>query len=77
MILNVFLSIIDYKNGGLSYSAMLFPLELLVFIIEATAFSILLNRKEEIKIRKRRLVSYALVANLASLIIGLLVNGLF
>ncbi len=73
IILNVILNIIHYNSGALSYLFAYIGLELLVIVLEAIAYCILFKKsKEEIKLPILKGVVYAIVANMASFGVGLL-----
>jgi len=71
-ILNILLNVINYKYGSMMFVFNYVWMELLVLIIEAKAYSVFLPRyssKETLK--KRFVLLYALLANVASFILGL------
>ena len=73
-VLNILLNIITYRYGSFLFAVNYAMFEIVVFIIEAAAFSILLNRySDNGKARPWAAVSYALAANAVSLVFGLLV----
>lgn len=72
VILNVVLNIVYYYNGGLSYLLVYIPLELLVILIEALTYIIIFkSSKEEIAKPVFKAISYALIANIASFCLGI------
>ena len=79
--LNVALNIINYKSGSMGFTFAFICMEIVVFAIEAIAYKSLLQRFTAAEQKKRRGVSYALVANTASFAIGLwlahLIPGIF
>lgn len=81
-ILNILLNIINYNQGSLMFIFNYAWMELLVFIIEAIAFSVLLYRYSNKKPAKKWLASlYAFVSNAISFILGFfiayIVPGIF
>lgn len=78
IILNVILNVIHYNSGGLSYILAYVGLELLIIGLEAIAYSIIFKKsKEVIRMPILKGVVYAIVANMASFGVGiLLVNYL-
>ena len=79
--LNVALYIINYNRGAYMFVFCYVLLEILVFIVEAVAYTVLFRKGSEPQISKKRTVSYALVANIVSFIGGMaiaqLVPGIF
>ena len=79
--LNVALNIINYNRGAYMFVFCYVLLEILVFIVEAVAYTVLFRKSSEPQISKKRTVSYALIANIVSFIGGLaiaqLVPGIF
>ena len=79
--LNVALNIINYNRGAYMFVFCYVLLEILVFIVEAVAYTVLFRKGSEPQISKKRTVSYALVANIVSFIGGMaiaqLVPGIF
>ena len=79
--LNVALNIINYVSGSMGFTFAFICMEIVVFAIEAIAYKSLLKRFSTVEQKKRRDVSYALVANTASFAIGLwlahLIPGIF
>lgn len=81
-ILNILLNIINYNQGSLMFIFNYAWMELLVFIIEAIAFSVLLYRYSNKKPAKKWLAPlYAFVSNAISFILGFfiayIVPGIF
>lgn len=68
--LNVALNLINYKLGAMAFAIFYVLLELLVFVIETVLFSTLLGKFSDSRVSKRRAVTYAFVANLASFAAG-------
>lgn len=79
--LNVALNIINYNRGAYMFVFCYVLLEILVFIVEAVAYTVLFCKSSEPQISKKRTVSYALIANIVSFIGGMaiaqLVPGIF
>lgn len=79
--LNVALNIINYNRGAYMFVFCYVLLEILVFIVEAVAYTVLFRKSSEPQISKKRTVSYALIANIVSFIGGMaiaqLVPGIF
>ena len=79
--LNVALNIINYNRGAYMFVFCYVLLEILVFIVEAVAYTVLFCKSSESQISKKRTVSYALIANIVSFIGGMaiaqLVPGIF
>ena len=73
-LLNVMLNIINYKQGSMMFVFNYVWMEVLVFIIEAAAYSVFLNKYSTLNaIKKWRIPMYALTANAVSFIIGLFI----
>ncbi len=70
VILNLTLSLFVFFDGPSTWDVLLPVSELIVFLIEAVVYSIWLKMRS-----KKRAVLYALVANIASLYIGLRIAG--
>lgn len=70
IVLNVLLNVINYNAGSLAFTAAYIFFELIVFAIEAVAFSILLPRCSKTPTKRWKTVLYALVANAASFAAG-------
>ena len=66
IVLNVLLNIINYSQGGLAFMLFYVLFELVVFVIEAVAFSALLRRVSEKRVPGWKPVVYALAANIVS-----------
>ena len=79
--LNVALNIINYVSGSMGFTFAFVCMEIVVFAIEAIAYRSLLHRFSSVEKEKRRGVTYALVANTGSFVIGLwlahLIPGIF
>lgn len=79
--LNVALNIINYNRGAYMFVFCYVLLEILVFIVEAVAYTVWFRKGSELQISKKRTVSYALIANIVSFIGGMaiaqLVPGIF
>lgn len=79
--LNVALNIINYNRGAYMFVFCYVLLEILVFIVEAVAYTVLFRKGSEPQISKKRTVSYALIANIVSFIGGMaiaqVVPGIF
>lgn len=79
--LNVALNIINYNRGAYMFVFCYVLLEILVFIVEAVAYTVLFRKDSEPQISKKRTVSYALIANIVSFIGGMaiaqVVPGIF
>lgn len=74
LVLNILLNVINYRYGSLSFAVSYVPFELIVFVIEAIAFSILLNKYADSgKTRPWIAPLYAFVANAVSFVLGFLV----
>lgn len=67
--LNLLLNIINYKNGSLAFTFYYIFLELAVFLVEGTAYSITINRHSD---SKAPVWLYSFTANLSSFIGGFL-----
>lgn len=81
-ILNILLNAVNYFLGGLVFLLSYILMEVLVFIIEASAYSVLLTKYSTDRLAKKRYaVLYALIANAASFYIGLqiakIIPGIF
>lgn len=79
--LNLALNIVNYNLGALSFIIAFFLFEVIVFVIEAIAYSIFIGRvsipqKKDIGF-KALCIAYALVANLASYAAGFAISQLF
>lgn len=72
VVLNVLLNVINYNMGSLAFTLYYVLLEIVVFVIEAAAYGILLNRVSEKRFSARRVVLYALAANVLSFAGGFL-----
>lgn len=72
-ILNVLLNISNYQNGYMMFAFMYVQLEILVFAIEAVGYRLLLKGGTRKNGKAYRVVSYALVANIVSFIVGYMV----
>ena len=81
VILNVALNIVNYRSGSMSFTFSYVLYELLVFAIEAVAYSVLLKKFSSKELKKGRAVGYAFVANAASFAFGLwlahIIPGIF
>lgn len=73
IILNILLNIINYHQGAIMFGINYILLEMVVFAIEAVLYNVVLNRVSEQKVSVKRIVSYALVANVCSFAGGLLI----
>ena len=73
IILNVLLNIINYHQGTEWFVINYILLEMVVFAIEAVLYNVVLNRVSEQKVSVKRIVSYALVANVCSFAGGLVI----
>jgi len=81
-VLNIMLNIVNYKQGSLMFVFNYIWMELLIFFIEAVAFSVLLYKyRGERKIAKWLAPVYAFVANAMSFVLGFfiayLIPGIF
>lgn len=81
-ILNILLNTVNYFLGGLIFLLSYILMEVLVFAIEASAYSALLTKYSTDKLaKKRHAVLYALIANAVSFYLGLqiakLIPGIF
>ena len=81
-ILNILLNTVNYFSGGLAFLLSYILMEVLVFAIEASAYSVLLTKYSTGKLAKKRyVVLYALIANSVSFYLGLqiakLIPGIF
>ncbi len=70
IILNVLLNIIIYQSGSLAAFIAYIQFELVVFLIEAIAYALFLNKCMDKPKPRGRYVLYAFVSNLASFILG-------
>ena len=81
VILNVALNNVNYRSGSMSFTFSYVLYELLVFAIEAVAYSVLLKKFSSKELKKGRAVGYAFVANAASFAFGLwlahIIPGIF
>ncbi|MEG1687903.1 MAG: hypothetical protein RR276_08485 [Angelakisella sp.] len=78
ILLNVLLNLINYFSGGFAVAFHYVWMELLVILIEAVAFSIYFKKAEVGKpIKKWVAPTYAILANGASIVVGLLLSSLF
>ncbi len=79
--LNVALNIINYNSGALTFTFSYVLFEILVFVIEAIAYTALLKKFTSKELKKGRAVGYAFVANSASFALGLwlahIIPGIF
>jgi hypothetical protein len=79
--LNVALNLINYYSGSMMFVFAYFLLEMLVFLIEAILYTVFLRKLNEVIIPKWKTITYALVANAASLEVGLglahIIPGIF
>ena len=79
--LNVLLNIINYTDGRFAFVACYVLLEFAVFALEAGAYLLLFRRIKDVRVSGRRVVLYALTANLVSFIGGMgvayVVPGIF
>ena len=79
--LNVALNIINYNSGALTFTFSYILFEILVFVIEAIAYTAWLKNFTSKELKKGRAVGYAFVANSASFALGLwlahIIPGIF
>ena len=79
--LNVALNIINYSSGSLTFTLSYVLFEIIVFAIEAVAYTVLLRKFSSREQKKGRAVGYAFVANAASFALGLwlahIIPGIF
>lgn len=73
IILNILLNIINYHQGTKMFVINYILLEMVVFAIEAVLYNVVLNRVSEQKVSVKRIVSYALVANVCSFAGGVVI----
>ncbi|MGN1111404.1 MAG: hypothetical protein ACI4QY_07095 [Oscillospiraceae bacterium] len=73
IILNVLLNIINYNSGELAFVVFYVLFELIVFAVEAVVYYILLNKLSVKQKPKWLAVIYALVANAASFVGGMVI----
>ena len=71
LLLNVFLNLASYIIGLFIASFLFFMAEVVVFLIEAVLYSLFFKRLSNGEIRWMKATFYALVSNIASLVIGL------
>ena len=76
ILLNVALSIIDYRSGFLAFTFAYVGLELIVFAVEAVLYKMFLPRWNEKQRAAWLPIAYALVANAVSFLVGLQVAKL-
>lgn len=69
--LNLALNIINYSQGSMAFVLFYLLLELAVFVLEAVLYLRLLQRASPIPLKKRRVILYALAANVLSFAGGL------
>lgn len=81
VILNVVLNIVNYQSGSMTFTFSYVLYEMLVFAIEAVAYSMLLKKFSSKELKKGRAIGYAFVANAASFAFGLwlahMIPGIF
>jgi hypothetical protein len=81
VILNLALNIVNYRSGSMSFTFSYVLYEILVFAIEAVAYSVLLKKFSTKVLKKGRAIGYAFVANAASFALGLwlahIIPGIF
>lgn len=70
VILNVLLNIIDYQIGGFGFLIFYIQMEVVVFIIEAIAYTVIIGRKNLQTGKKYHPWIYAAVANFVSFNVG-------
>lgn len=71
--LNVLLNLINYSQGGFALLAFYLLFEVLVFAVEAVAYSLLFRRVGEDKVPVWKSIVYALTANAVSFAAGLVI----
>ena len=69
--LNVALNIVNYNSGSMNFVFSYVLYEILVFAVEAVAYTVLMKRITGIQTRKGKAIAYAFVANAASFAFGL------
>ena len=69
--LNVALNIVNYNSGSMNFVFSYVLYEILVFAVEAVAYTVLMKRITGIQTRKGKTIGYAFVANAASFALGL------
>ena len=69
--LNVALNIVNYNSGSMNFVFSYVLYEILVFAVEAVAYTVLMKRITGIQTRKGKAIGYAFVANAASFALGL------
>ncbi len=70
IILNLTINVVNYFNGPLSAVIWFVLMEIVVFVIEAIAYSIVLKRKSDKRHPSRSAVLYSFLANASSLALG-------
>ena len=73
VVLNVWLNIINYNKGQMAFVFYYILLELLVLAVEAVIYASVLSRPTLGGTSKRKLISYAVVANVLSFAAGLFI----
>ncbi len=77
IILNVILNLSNYRSGSIAFILFYAMLELIVFAIEAVIYCIWLKKLSDNKKKNSFYIIYALVANIASFGIGLIISYFF
>lgn len=70
VLLNILVNIVDYSMGSFMMMFTYIGLELLVFVAESVAYSILFNRRSPSGISKVKTIAYSFAANAASFVAG-------
>ncbi len=73
VLLNLLLNIIKYHQGSKAFIFNYVLFEIMVFVIEAVLYYWLLNKKSEYEVSEKKIVAYALIANMCSFVAGLLI----
>lgn len=66
ILLNPLLNIINYHYGAKAFVINYILFEIIVFAVEAVLYYILFNRKKECKVSGKKIIFYALLANICS-----------
>ena len=81
IVLNVWLNIVNYQSGSLSFTFMYVLLEIAVFAMEAVVYALAFQRISDQPQKRGKAVGYAFVANAVSFAVGMglahLIPGIF
>lgn len=73
VLLNLLLNIINYHQGPKAFMLNYVLFEIIVFVIETVLYYWLFNKKSKYEVSGKKIVAYALAANMCSFVAGLLI----